>query len=137
MSTSVEDLVDLYRQLKVKVSEIEVRHKAELSKYKENMEKLEGSIDRFLTDNKLVNIKTKYGTAYWKTRWSASLLDPDAFMKFVRESERWEMLDRKANVASVRDYAKLQKELPPGVKLDSRRAVYITKAGASIPDDEE
>src|SRR5205814_7699076 len=107
---TAEDLVNLYRQLKTKVSEIEVKHKSELAPYKAKMAELEGHIDAFLTEHKLVNVKTKYGTAYWKTRWSASLLDPDAFMKFVRESERWELLDRKANIASVRDYAKVEGE---------------------------
>ena len=133
---TAEDAINLYRQVKAKVAEIEARHKKELEDYKSNMMKLEGFIDAFLADNKLVNVKTKYGTAYWKMKWSASLLDPDAFMKFVRESERWELLDRKANVAAVRDYAKTESELPPGAKLDSVRKVHIIKAGASIPDEE-
>jgi len=134
---TAEDAINLYRQLKAAVAEIEVRHKKELEEYKSNLMKLEGFIDTFLADNKLVNIKTKYGTAYWKTRWSASLVDPDKFVQFVRESERWELMDRKANVAAVRDYAKVEGELPPGAKLDSVRKVHIIKAGATIPDDEE
>src|SRR5947207_1148464 len=134
---TAEDLVNLYRQVKTKVAEIEVRHKAELADYKKTLAKLEGAIDAFLTEHKLVNVKTKYGTAYWKTRYSASLVDPDAFMQFIRENDRWDLMDRKANVAAVREYAKLTKELPPGAKLESWRAVHIIKAGASIPDDQE
>jgi len=133
---SVDELIDFYRQMKAKVSEIETRHAKELEGYKTVMLRLEGMIDQFLTDNGLVNVKTKYGTAYWKTKWSAALVDPDAFMQFVRENDRWDLMDRKANVVAVREYAKLQKELPPGAKLDSRRTVHIVKAGASIPNDE-
>lgn len=133
---TAEDLINLYRQLKAKVSELEAAHKKELSPFKDKMNELEGHIDAFLLEHQLVNIKTKYGTAYWKTRWSASLVEPDKFMLFVRESERWELLDRKANVAAVRDYAKVAGELPPGAKLESVRKVHIIKAGASIPDEE-
>lgn len=134
---TAEDLINLYRQLKAKVSEMEAVHKKELAPFKDKMNELEGHIDTFLAEHQLVNIKTKYGTAYWKTRWSASLVDPDKFVQFVRESERWELMDRKANVAAVRDYAKVEGELPPGAKLDSVRKVHIIKAGATIPDDEE
>jgi len=133
---TAEDLINLYRQLKAKVSELEAVHKKELEPFKSKMMELEGHIDAFLAEHELVNIKTKYGTAYWKTKWSASLVDPDAFMKFVSENGRWDLMDRKANVAAVRDYAKVEKELPPGAKLDSVRKVHIIKAGATIPDDE-
>ncbi len=134
---TAEDLIDLYRQLKARVGEIETRHKAELKPFVAKMAELEGHIDTFLTEHKLVNIKTKYGTAYWKTKWSASLVDPDGFMQFVRENDRWDLMDRKANVAAVREYAKVEKELPPGAKLESRRVVHIIKAGAAVPTDEE
>jgi hypothetical protein len=133
---TAEDAINLYRQVKAAVAEIEARHKKELEEYKSNMMKLEGFIDDFLAKHELVNIKTKYGTAYWKTRWSASLVDPDAFMKFVSENGRWDLMDRKANVAAVRDYAKTESALPPGAKLDSVRKVHVIKAGASIPDEE-
>ena len=133
---TAEDAINLYRQVKAAVAEIEARHKKELEEYKSNMMKLEGFIDDFLAKHELVNIKTKYGTAYWKTRWSASLVDPDEFMKFVREGNHWSLMDRKANVAAVRDYVTTYKELPPGAKLDSVRKVHVIKAGASIPDEE-
>ena len=134
---TAEDAINLYRQLKAAVAEIEARQKKELEKHKAKLTELEGFIDAFLAEHNLVNIKTKYGTAYWKTKCSASLVDPDAFMKFVRENDRWNLMDRKANVAAVRDYAKVEGELPPGAKLDSVRKVHIIKAGATIPDDEE
>ena len=134
---TAEDAINLYRQVKAKVAEIEARHKKELEEYKSTLMKLGGFIDAFLAEHNLVNIKTKYGTAYWKTKWSASLVDPDAFMKFVSENGRWDLMDRKSNVAAVREYVKTEKELPPGAKLDSMRTVHIIKAGANIPDDEE
>ena len=133
---TAEDLINLYRQLKAKVSEMEALQKVQLAPFKAKMAELEGHIDTFLADNKLVNVKTKYGTAYWKTKWTASLVDPDAFMKFVRENDRWDLMDRKANVVAVREYATVEKELPPGAKLESMRKVHIIKAGANIPDEE-
>jgi hypothetical protein len=102
-----------------------------------SLEKFEGKIDKFLTDHKILNTKTAYGTAYVSTKWSSALVDPDKFMAFVVENAKWDLIDRKSNVNAVRAYAKEHKALPPGAKLNSRRVVHVLKAGATVPSDEE
>ncbi len=134
---TIDELIQAYRALKDKKSEIENRHKTELQPLKLVMDKLEGSIHEVLKKNKIDNAKTQYGTAYLSTKWSSALTDPDAFMSFVVDSGEWNLLDRKSNVKAVRAYVKDHKELPPGAKLDSRVVVHVIKAGASIPSDDE
>lgn len=134
---TAEDLIKLYRECKEKKDLLDAQHKAKLADLLKLMEKLEGKLDKFLTDHKVLNFKTSYGTAYIKTRWSASLVNPDDFMGYVVDSGEWNLLDRKANVTAVRAYADKHKELPPGAKLSSRRVVHVVKAGATVPSDDE
>ncbi len=134
---TIDEMIQAYRALKDKKSEIENRQKLELKPIKEVMDRLEGSIHEVLKKNKISNAKTQYGTAYISTKWSSALTDPDKFMAFVVDSGLWNLLDRKSNVKAVRAYEKENKELPPGAKLDSRTVVHVIKAGAQIPSDDD
>src|SRR5260221_6314313 len=132
-----DEMVELYQGLKAKAAEIEARHKNELVPFKTAMAKVEGTLDRFMNEHKLVNIKTPHGTAYFSTKYSASLTDPDQFMGHVISRGEWSLLDRKANVTAVKAFAKEHGHLPPGTKLDSRRTVRVVKDGAPPPFDVE
>lgn len=134
---NLEEMISAYRAFKVKKDDIENRHKAELLPIKNVMDKLSGAIHEVLKKNKVTNARTAAGTAYVSTKWSSSLVDPDAFMSFVIDSGEWNLLDRKSNVNAVRAYFTDHKELPPGAKLNSRDVVHVIKAGAEIPDDDE
>jgi hypothetical protein len=134
---TIDEMIQSYRAIKDQKTEIENRHKTELERIKTVMAKLEGAIHEVLKKNGINNAKTKYGTAYVSTKWSSSLVDPDAFMSFVVDSGEWNLLDRKSNVKAVRAYEKEHKELPPGAKLASRSVVHVIKAGAEIPSDDE
>ncbi len=74
------------------------------------------------------NIKTAHGTCYSTTRYTASLADPEAFMKFVRDTGSFDLLDRKANVTAVKDYVAEKSCLPPGVNLSAIKTVGVRRA---------
>lgn len=75
----------------------------------------------------LENARTAYGTVFPITRVTASLADPDLFMKHVIETGQFELLDRKANTTAVRDYVGQHKQLPPGTNLNSRMTLGLHK----------
>lgn len=74
------------------------------------------------------SIKTKNGTVYTTTRYSASLADPQAFMEYVKSTDNFDLLDRKANATAVRDHVKEQGSLPPGANLSAIRTVGVRRA---------
>lgn len=74
------------------------------------------------------SVKTKAGTAYTTTRYTASLADPKAFMDFVLANNKLELLDRKANSSAVRDYVQETGGLPPGANLSAIRTVGVRRA---------
>lgn len=91
---------------------------------------------KYLTGNGLDNIKTKVGTAFLTQKYTASLKDPDEFMKFVIANNRFDLMDRKANTTAVRDYLKEKGELPPGANLSAHQTVGVhKKVGGSLVED--
>jgi hypothetical protein len=77
------------------------------------------------------SVRTKAGTVYSSTRYSASLADPAVFMDFVKANNCFELIDRKANATAVRDYVETNGSLPPGVNLNAIRTVGVRRASGS------
>lgn len=102
---------------------------------KEIMENLQGKLQSFLDVHGLDNAKTKFGTVHHTTRWTASLADPKAFMDFVINTGKFELLDRKANATAVKDYVGETNQLPPGCNLSAIKTVGVrrpTKPGLTV-----
>lgn len=74
------------------------------------------------------SVKTKAGTVYTTTRYSASLADPKAFMDFIIANNKFDLLDRKANSTAVRDFVEETGSLPPGANLSAIRTVGVRRA---------
>lgn len=120
--------VEQYLKLRDKIKEIEAKHKEELKKYKDTLEKLNAVILQHLTQVGGESIRTASGTAYVTTKKSASLADPQAFMDYVVSNEAWDLLDRKANVNAVEDFIGEHKAPPPGVNYSTTSLVGVRRS---------
>lgn len=89
---------------------------------------LTGWMQNFMEQAGADNIKTAHGTCYMTTRYSASLADPEAFMKHVIANSHWDLLDRKANVTACKDYVAEHNCQPPGVNMSSISTVGVRRA---------
>jgi hypothetical protein len=49
-------------------------------------------------------------------------------MAFVKTTNNYDLLDRKANVTAVKDYVSENGTLPPGVNLSSIKTVGVRRA---------
>jgi hypothetical protein len=112
MAQWVEKYIDIKAQREALKKEFATRD----APYAEQENLLSGLIMTHLRNLGIESARTRFGTVFFKTTSAASLFDPDAFMTFVINSQRFEMLDRKANKTAVRDYINEFHELPPGVK---------------------
>lgn len=133
--TDIKKYVSDYVAVRDKIREKEAAHKEELKPLKAVLDKISGHLTKWLGDTKSESIRTEAGTCYLTTRWSASLADADAFLKFVRETNNFDLLDRKANATAVRDYVEEHHCLPPGVNLSSIQQVGV-KRGKDTPNDD-
>lgn len=124
----VEKRVKQYVAVRDKIKEIEERQKAELQPLKDIQNELTGVLQEAITTIGAESIKTSEGTVYTTTRYTASLADPKAFMDFVKSTDNFDLLDRKANSTAVRDYVAEHGGLPPGVNLSSIATVGVRRA---------
>ena len=110
------------------VAKEEAAHKLHMKPVKTDMEMLKGRLQKFLDDTKQDGGKTGSGTFFKSTTYSASLEDAQAFMRHVIGSEDWDLLDKKANVTAVLDFAEKNKgQLPPGVKVTPKVDVNVRR----------
>jgi hypothetical protein len=91
------------------------------------LEQLAGMIEQFMLSHNLDSMSTASGTAYTTTRTTASLADPEAFMNYVITNQKFDLLDRKANVTAVKAFVEQNETLPPGVNLASISTVGVRR----------
>lgn len=123
----IDQRVQQYIQVRDKLKEIDEEYEKKRAPLVEMQNLLTGWMMEFLDRTGSEKVGTAYGTAYTSTRYSASLADPDAFMKFVIENNKFELLDRRANPTAVRDYVKDNNALPPGANLSQVRTLGVRR----------
>jgi len=71
--------------------------------------------------------KTKHGTIYFTTKYSAKLVDPEAYLDYAISTESLDLLEKRASVTAVRAFVETHGQLPPGVELSSRTEVNVRR----------
>jgi hypothetical protein len=125
---SVNKRVDQYIQLRDKLKEMDKEHEERRKPLLDLQTVLSGWLTEFLEKTDGTAIKTKSGTVYLSTRYSASLADPEVFFQFVLANEAYELLDRRANSTACKDYVTEKGSLPPGVNLTAIKTVGVRRA---------
>lgn len=129
MTDTVDKRVEQYVKVRDAIKAMDEKHEAERAPLVEIQNLLTGWMMDFLTKSGSQSIKTKHGTCYTSTRYTASLADPDAFMKFVIANNLYELLDRRANATAVRDYTAANGgNLPPGTNLSAVQTLGVRRA---------
>lgn len=116
---------DLIREIDDKLKTCSLAKKREeLVQFKSQRE---GMMQEFLDAHRVESMRTKAGTCYKTTRSTASLEDAEGFMNFVIETNKFELLDRRANATAVKDFVKENGQLPPGCKLTTVDEVGVRR----------
>lgn len=125
---TVEKRVKQYIAVRDALKKMDEEHDARKKPLVDLQNTLTGWLQQFMEEAGAENVKTSEGTCYQSTRYTASLADPEAFMKFVRTTENYDLLDRKANVTAVKDYVAEKGGLPPGVNLSAIKTIGVRRA---------
>lgn len=127
VSADIEKRVGQYVKVRDALKALDERHRAERQPLTQLLDKLGGRLQKFLGDNSLENVKTKAGSCYVSTRYTASVQDADAFMRFVIEGKHFDLLERRASSEAVKDYVKTHNHLPAGVNLNAMQSVGVRR----------
>jgi hypothetical protein len=120
--------VDQYVRLRDQIKKMDDEHKERMKPYREALEKLNGVLLSHLNEIEGDSVRTSVGTVYRTAKKSATLADPEAFMRFIIDSGEWDLLDRKANVTAVADFIEENETLPPGVNFSTTYVVGVRRS---------
>ncbi len=127
--------IQQYVALRDHIKKLDEAHEAAKKPFADALNELNGHLQIFLDESGSDSVKTKWGTCYKSTRYTASLLDAQAFMNYVIQNEKFELLDRKANSTAVRAFVEENGGLPPGCNLSALSTVGVRR-GKGDKDDE-
>ena len=130
MTVTVDSVIKKYMRLRDKKAAVEATVKEELDQIKANMAKLEAFLKVKLDADGLTSFKTDHGTAFLTTTDFANVEDWDAVLRFIREEEAFDMLEKRISKTAVRGYIEATKEVPPGVKYGTKLDINIRKPTA-------
>lgn len=120
--------VSQYLALRNKIAVMKEEFEAKLEPFGKALVQLNGMLLEHLNTVGGESVRTASGTVYRSIKKSASLADPDAFMKFVIDNHQWELLDRKANVTAVEDFLAEHHNPPPGVNFSQVFQANVRRA---------
>ncbi|MCA3768954.1 hypothetical protein [Cutibacterium sp.] len=136
MSTTpnVGDVIRTYIKLRDQKSAIEAETKERVADLKAKMEKLEAYLKAQMDAQGLTSFKSDYGTAFLTTTDYANVADWDAVIRFIRDNEAYDMLEKRVSKIAVRGYIEANKAVPPGITYGTKLEVNIRKPGAKSED---
>jgi len=130
MTVTVDSVIKTYMKLRTQKEVIEAEAKDKVATVKEKMLKLEAWLKAKLDADGLTSFKTDHGTAFLTTTDFANVDDWDAVLRFIREEEAFDMLEKRISKTAVRGYIETNKEVPPGVKYGTKLDINIRKPTA-------
>ena len=136
MSTTpnVGDVIRTYMKLRDQKAAIEAETKERVAGLKAKMEKLEAYLKAQMDAQGLTSFKSDYGTAFLTTTDYANVADWDAVIRFIRDNEAYDMLEKRVSKIAVRGYIEANKAVPPGITYGTKLEVNIRKPGAKSED---
>jgi hypothetical protein len=136
VADDIDKRIGQYVQVRDALKRLDEKQALERKPLLEIQERLSGMIRVFMESNNITdNLKSKSGTAILSTRYTASLADPEAFMRFVISTGKFDLMDRRANTAAVRDFVQANNELPVGCNLTGVQTLGVRRpsGGKSKP----
>jgi hypothetical protein len=130
MTVTVDAVIKKYMRLREKKAAVEAEIKERVDAIKADMAKLEAFLKAKLDADGLTSFKTEYGTAFLTTTDFANVEDWDAVLRFIREEEAFDMLEKRVSKTAVRGYIDANKAVPPGIKYGTKLDINVRKPTA-------
>ena len=121
-------IVERYVQMRDRLAEMKAAYEASTADIKAGMAKLENAIMATLNEQGVESVRTASGTAFKSVSNSATIADWDAYLAFVKENDRWDMLEKRCAKLAVEQYRAANDDLPPGVNWKSAVTVNVRRA---------
>jgi hypothetical protein len=123
----IDEAVEKYIALRDKKAQMKKACDEKVAKIDAVLDKIEAALLKFFDASGQESAKTQHGTAYTQLRESVTVASRDDYFDFVKEEDRWDMLESRANKIAVLQYKEEHGELPPGLNYRAERIVNIRR----------
>jgi hypothetical protein len=130
MTITVDAVIKQYMRLRDKKAAVEATVKLEVDKIKADMTKIEAWLKAKADADGVTSFKTEHGTAFLTTTDFANVENWDEVLRFIREQDAYDMLERRVSKTAVRGYIDSNKEVPPGITYGTKLDINIRKPTA-------
>lgn len=128
---TVDEVVATYVKLRDKKEALEAATKEKTKGIAAQLDKIEAWLIEQAQAQGVTSFKTAHGTAFLATTDFASVGNWDEVLKFIREHETYEMLERRVSKKAVRSYIDEYKAVPNGVNYGTQLNVQVRRPAAS------
>lgn len=132
MSVNVETVIAKYVSLRDKKAELKREMEEKTKEIDAALEKLEAYIRLQADEQGVTSFKTSSGTAFLTTVDAAYVADWDAVLKFIRDNQAYDMLEKRVNKTAVRAYIDAMKAVPAGVNYNTRLEVNVRRPSTKV-----
>jgi len=124
----LDEAVAKFIELRDERDALKKRQAAEVAVITEKMDRIQNAILKLFQKTGQKSAKTAAGTPYMQTRVSASVVDREAFLEFVRSNEAYDFLENRVNKTAVQQHMDDHEEPPPGVKVSTMQVINVTRS---------
>lgn len=124
----MDDLVEKYVVLRDKKAEISAEYKAKIAKVDEILGRIEGALLSQFGQLGVESVRTKSGTAYMSHRTAATVADWDTTLEYIRNTDNWQLLERRVSKKDVEEFKGEHGDLPPGVNWRDEVVVNVRRS---------
>jgi hypothetical protein len=124
----LSELIDKYIEIRDKKAQIKAEYDLKKAKMDDALDRIEAVILKTFDESGMDSAKTEKGTAYTSKFVTASVADPDVFMRHVIENEAWYMIEKRCSKVGVEQYRAEHNEPPPGVNWREERVVNVRRS---------
>lgn len=130
----VGDVIATYLTLRNQKEALAQSVKAKVDEINAKLVKIEAWIKQQADAQGVTSFKSEHGTAFLTTVDFANVADWDATLRFIRDNEAYDMLEKRVSKTAVRAYIDQTKTVPPGVNYGTKLEVNIRKPGAKAEE---
>lgn len=123
----IDAQVERFIYLRDQKSKVAAKAKALTDQIEAEMDELQAEILQAFDAAGVESARTVNGTAAKRITRSAGVAQWDEFLPWVRQHERWDMIQRRVNSSSALEYLDDNEELPPGLNIFSKVELSITR----------
>ncbi len=128
MTLTIDTVIEHYIKLRDKKSALKAEHDAKVKDIELTMNKLEAYLLQQADTQGVTSFKTANGTAFVTTVDMANVADWDAVLKFIKDNDAWDMLEKRVSKNAVRQYIEATKAIPSGINWASRLDINVRRS---------